>query len=75
MPDFMKIKMTLIRDVDSQPYRQKLIRLLNNFAQTAGAKLIGMGVESQAEVDTLKECGVELFQGFHFGRPGFKPVH
>jgi len=48
--------------------RQALVAGLVYFAQS-GCHLIAEGVESGGEAATLKRLGVELAQGFLFGRP------
>jgi len=68
-PDFIKVDLSLVRDVHLDPVRQALTSSLLTFAQTAGAQLIAEGVETQAELDTLARLGVTLMQGYHLGRP------
>ena len=38
-------------------------------AATTDARVIAEGIETQGEVDCLRELGVPLGQGYHFARP------
>jgi EAL domain-containing protein (putative c-di-GMP-specific phosphodiesterase class I) len=69
-PDFLKIDMTLVRGLEGDPQRQDLLRSLQVLARNMKARLIAEGVETEAELETLIELGVELAQGFLFGRGG-----
>lgn len=37
-------------------------------------RAIAEGVETRAELDTLREMGVNLFQGYLLARPGFETL-
>jgi len=36
--------------------------------------VIAEGVETYAELETLKSFGVELFQGYYFAKPAFQAL-
>jgi EAL domain-containing protein (putative c-di-GMP-specific phosphodiesterase class I) len=67
--DFIKLDIALIRGIDRDPARQALVAGMVHFARQTGARLLAEGVESRAEAEALLELGVELGQGFLFGRP------
>jgi EAL domain-containing protein (putative c-di-GMP-specific phosphodiesterase class I) len=73
-PDFIKVDLSLVRDIHLDPVRQGLTSSLVTFAQTAGATLVAEGVETQDELDTLARLGVTLMQGYHLGRPTWSPA-
>jgi EAL domain-containing protein (putative c-di-GMP-specific phosphodiesterase class I) len=39
------------------------------FAHDTNARVVAEGIETEAEMRTLKNIGVELGQGYHLGRP------
>ena len=68
-PDFVKLDIGLIRGVSADLGRQAMVVGMRHFARTAGCRLIGEGIETEAEASTLATLGVELGQGYYFGRP------
>jgi EAL domain-containing protein (putative c-di-GMP-specific phosphodiesterase class I) len=68
-PDVVKLDMALVRNVDSSPQKQKLIRAMVTVCRDLDAKVVCEGVETVAERDALVELGCDLFQGYLFGRP------
>ncbi len=72
-PDILKIDFALIAWVDEDPARQALIAGLVRFGAATGCALIAEGVERAAERDTLLSLGVNIGQGFMFGRPDAWP--
>ena len=68
-PDFIKIAMPLVRDVDESPARAAITRAILQAARDLSIDVIAEGVESQREVGALRALGVNLFQGFLFARP------
>ncbi|MHB1894014.1 MAG: EAL domain-containing protein [Candidatus Dormibacteria bacterium] len=68
-PDFVKLDISLVRDVDQDPVRQAMIAGLSSFAQRTGCDLVAEGVESAAELNELQTLGVPYVQGYLLGRP------
>jgi len=69
-PEFVKLDMSLVRDVHSSPTKQKIIRSMVRLCKDLGKQIIAEGVESLAERDQLIELGCDLLQGYLFARPG-----
>lgn len=67
--DLVKLDLILVRGVDSDPARQALVAGMAHFARRTNARLLAEGVESEAEADALLDLGIELAQGYLFGRP------
>jgi EAL domain-containing protein (putative c-di-GMP-specific phosphodiesterase class I) len=69
-PDVIKLDIALIRGIDRDPARQALGRALLNFASEAyGASIVAEGIETNAELETLRDLGCPCGQGFYLGRP------
>ncbi len=71
-PDLIKLDMSLTRDIDKDISRRSLAHSLVRFAKEINSKLIAEGVETQEELDTVAELGVDLAQGYFLHRP--KPM-
>ena len=67
--DFVKLDMSLVRDVDKHPMKQRLVRSLTELCRAAGTKVIGEGVETEAEAKTLVDLGCDYLQGYLIARP------
>ncbi|MEO5510225.1 MAG: EAL domain-containing protein [Longimicrobiales bacterium] len=70
-PDYIKLDISLIANIDSNFLKQNLVETMVNFANGQGAMVIAEGVERQEEFDTIKQLGVHLTQGFLFHRPHY----
>ncbi len=68
-PDFLKVDIGLVRGVDADPARQAMILALSHFALATHCELIAEGVETRRESETLASLGVDLAQGYWYGRP------
>jgi PAS domain S-box-containing protein len=68
-PAFVKLDIGLVRDIDSDLTRQALIVGLLHFARESHIQTIAEGVETEAELATLRALGVPLAQGYLLGRP------
>jgi EAL domain-containing protein (putative c-di-GMP-specific phosphodiesterase class I) len=68
-PELVKLDMTLVRDIDASPTKQKLVRSVAGLCKELGMMVVGEGVETQAERDVLIECGCDLLQGYLFAKP------
>ncbi len=68
-PDVIKLDMSLVRGVDSQPTKQRLVQSMAALCRDMGTLVVAEGVEVAAERDTLVDLGCDLLQGFLFARP------
>jgi EAL domain-containing protein (putative c-di-GMP-specific phosphodiesterase class I) len=67
--DFVKLDMTLVRDLGKHPVKQHLIRSIASLCQEQGATVIAEGVETETEARLLVELGCDLLQGYLIARP------
>ncbi len=67
--DFVKLDMSLVRDVDKHPMKQRLIKSITDLCREQGTKIIGEGVETEAEAKVLVDLGCDLLQGYLIARP------
>ena len=72
-PDFIKIDLYLIRDVDTDIYKQRIVAKLLEVAQQLGIRSVAEGVETVGEYNWLKEHGADLVQGYLLGKPARLP--
>lgn len=71
-PDFAKIDLSLIRDVDRNSIKLALVESTVRFAnKTAAIEIVAEGIETPSELFTLQEIGVDYGQGYLLGRPRF----
>jgi EAL domain-containing protein (putative c-di-GMP-specific phosphodiesterase class I) len=68
-PAFVKLDISWVRGIEADPARQALVAGLVHFAAEVGCALIGEGMETEAERETLRRLGVPLGQGYLLGRP------
>jgi EAL domain-containing protein (putative c-di-GMP-specific phosphodiesterase class I) len=68
-PDVIKLDIGLTRNVDVDPARRALSSCLVRFANEIGAEVVAEGIETWAELDTLRALGIRWGQGFYLGRP------
>lgn len=69
-PDIIKLDMSLTRAVDSDPARRALSSAMVFYARETGSRIVAEGIETVAELDTLKLLGANAGQGYLLGRPG-----
>lgn len=69
-PDIVKLDMGLVRGVDQNPVKRKLVTSMTRLCKEMGLLVVAEGVESTSERDVLIELGCDLLQGYLFARPG-----
>lgn len=67
--DLIKIDMDLIRDIHTDRVRQAIVAGIMSIARALDIQVIAEGIESEAELTTLRAAGISLFQGYHFAKP------
>ena len=68
-PHLVKLDMALTRDIDRDPVRRAIVGGVIGTCKALGCKVIAEGIETPQELDTLRELGVSMFQGYLLARP------
>lgn len=68
-PEFLKIDLCLIQNIDQHPTQQHLVKLLFDFAVKSGTQVIAEGIETMSELRYLQKLGIHLGQGYALGKP------
>ena len=69
-PDLLKLDMSLVRDIHSDPARRAMAAALIHFAGETGGRVTAEGLEVRDEWDALHRLGAHYGQGWLLGRPG-----
>ncbi|HVU02263.1 MAG TPA: EAL domain-containing protein [Polyangiaceae bacterium] len=69
-PEFVKLDMTLVRDVHRNAVKRKLVRSMTALCKDMGIAVVAEGIETPEERDTVVELGCDLLQGYALARPG-----
>ncbi len=67
--DIIKVDKTFIDDIVEDEYAQAFIKLIVELSDTIDTDIIVEGVENEAQLNILKELGVDYIQGFYYGKP------
>ena len=62
-PQYVKIDISIVRNIDDDEDKQSLVANFMSYTKARGIKVIGEGVETRAEMETLTALGVEYLQG------------
>jgi EAL domain-containing protein (putative c-di-GMP-specific phosphodiesterase class I) len=68
-PDYIKVDRAFVSGIDEDPIRQELLRALLSVAEPIGARIIGEGLDTLEELETLGRLGIPFGQGWLFGKP------
>ncbi len=69
VPDFVKLDLSLVRDIDTNRANKRKVAAIIASCREREIAVIGEGVESQEEAQTLLCLGCPFLQGYFFGRP------
>lgn len=72
-PDFIKIDISIIRGIESDPNKQEVVRNIVSYAHQRGMQIVAEGIETAAELRTSRALGADLFQGYFLSRPSAVP--
>lgn len=68
-PDVIKLDKKYVRGIAQDGHVEKSLRRTLKVAEDLGAKVIAEGIETEADLDRLREIGVPYGQGYLLGRP------
>lgn len=75
-PEVVKLDMSLIRSIDTNPRKQSIVNSLLKVCLTdLDTRVVCEGVETKEERDTLSGLGADLLQGYLLGRPAQEFSH
>lgn len=72
--DFIKLDRLLIKDINEHKNRQAIVKGIMQVCRELDITVIGEGIETREELATLRDFGIELFQGYYFARPSFRSL-
>ncbi len=73
-PDLIKIDRELVRRSSASDWHAEVCQSIVELGRRHGKEILAEGIETEAECARIGELGVDLFQGFLFGRPRPEPV-
>lgn len=68
-PDIVKIDRKYVSGIAAEPAKARLLRRLVKVVNALGAELIAEGIEEREELELLLDIGIELGQGWYWGKP------
>lgn len=72
-PEYVKIDMHFIQGITQDPMKLQFVRSIQQIAQQTGCIVIAEGIETQAELLTIRDLGIACGQGYHIARPNANP--
>ncbi len=69
-PDLIKLDRSIITRVGAERARRAVVTSVVDFARAGGARVVAEGIETAEDAEVCLELGVDLGQGWFFGRPG-----
>ncbi len=67
--DSLKIDRSFVHGLAQDPRDDAIVRTILTLGETLELTVIAEGVETEAQLERLRELGCELAQGFYFARP------
>ena len=67
--DFVKIDISLVRDLQESSAAVMMVKALASTAQSLGVAVVACGVETEVTYNRLRALGVDFVQGYYLGRP------
>lgn len=68
-PEFIKLDMSLIQNIDQNKEQQQLVKLIVEYAKQSSTEIIAEGIERIEELAFISEEGVHYGQGYALGKP------
>jgi diguanylate cyclase (GGDEF)-like protein len=66
---YVKIEMEWVRDLLENEVDRHVVKAIVDIAHALGKLTVAEGVEDEATLEAVRECGVDYAQGFHLGVP------
>ncbi len=73
-PNFIKIDMSIVRDIDKDRNRYQLVKNIIDYARSINIKTIAEGIENELEMRALLELGADFLQGYYLAKPNLEII-
>ena len=70
-PSVVKLDIELVKDLDKNSRQRALVKSIVDMCRDQGASVVAEGIETEAELDAVINCGVQFGQGFLLARPAY----
>jgi len=67
--DVLKMDMRFIRDIEESETDLHLVKLIVDIARSLNLFVVAEGVETEGQLNLLKDAGCNVVQGYLFSRP------
>ncbi|WP_165967428.1 putative bifunctional diguanylate cyclase/phosphodiesterase [Luteimonas aestuarii] len=67
--DVLKLDRSFVAGLPHDPYDLAIVQAVSGLARKTGIEIVAEGVETHAQADALRACGIERAQGFLYARP------
>ncbi|QOZ51799.1 bifunctional diguanylate cyclase/phosphodiesterase [Bradyrhizobium sp. CCBAU 53338] len=67
--DKLKIDRSFVADINENPVSHKIIKSLTGLCDDMEISCVVEGVETRAQLDTLRRLGCDFLQGYYFAKP------
>ena len=67
--DAVKIDRSFVRDIATNAQDRAIVAGVTALARTLGMRITAEGVEDGVQLENVRQCGCDEYQGYHFSRP------
>jgi len=67
--DVLKIDRSFMENINENDGTRPIVEAVLSMARTLGLRVVAEGVETVEQLDTLRQCGCGVIQGFFFSQP------
>ncbi|MHB1653314.1 MAG: EAL domain-containing protein [Desulfitobacteriaceae bacterium] len=71
-PEFLKIDRSLISGVNADPIKWAMLETFVTFSKRIGCRVLAEGVETEEEMRTVVQLGVDYVQGYYVAKPALE---
>jgi len=68
-PDYVKIDLKLIRDINFDALKKNIVRSIITFCRKSDIITVAEGIEERVELQTVRGLGIDAVQGYLLGKP------
>lgn len=67
--NILKIDMSIVRKLEEKPEVPHIVELIINMCHHLGMRVVAEGVETESQLNFLRDAGCDYIQGYYFSKP------